>query len=264
VPVLAEGLEHAATLTGAAVVRFLAGLPKRHPGPSVFLVPGAAGLRQTGRPAPGAVHLAGAGRLAAAARIARFATSLDVFGGDNGASAWVLHLPGARLTLLLSPEPYRGFSGEGGLLRALSADSAAGAAARLLEFLAWEPVLDPVALAQLTGMPQQDVRTGLAVLATSGKVGFDVVEQSWFHRELPVADRVERDNPRLVAARTLVSDGAVVRDGDRWVVTVDEHQHWVRGEGDSATCTCLWHAKHGGGRGPCKHVLAVAITVADG
>ncbi|MDF2144693.1 SWIM zinc finger family protein [Knoellia sp. p5-6-4] len=263
VPVLASGLAHAASLTGSAVVRFLAGLPKRQPGPSLYLVPGPAGLRQSARPVPGAVHLAGAGRLAAAARIARFATSLDAFSSDSGASGWVLHLPGARLTLLLSPEPHRGFSGEGGLLRALSADAAEGAAAQLLEFLAWEPVVDPIALAELTGLPPEGVHAGLAVLATSGKVGFDVVEQSWFHRELPLAERVERDNPRLVAARRLVSDGAVGRDGDRWVVTVDDHQHWVRGVGEAASCTCLWHAKHRGGRGPCKHVLAVAITAAD-
>jgi hypothetical protein len=263
VPVIAAGLRHAATMTGSAVVRFLAGLPKRMPGPSLHLVPGSAGLRQSARPVPGAVHLAGAGRLAAAARIARFATSLDIFGGDSGASGWVLHLPGARLTLLLSPEPYRGFSGEGGLLRALSGDAGEGAAARLLEFLAWEPVIDPAALAELAGLHQDQVRAGLAVLATSGRVGYDVVEQSWFHRELPLAERVERDNPRLVAARKLVAAGAVSRDGDRWAVTVDDHQHWVRGEGEAVSCTCLWHAKHRGGRGPCKHVLAVAITAAD-
>lgn len=261
VPALSAKLGHRATLPAAAVPRFLATLPRKMPGPSLHLVPGPGGFRQSIRPAAGSVHLAGAGRLAAAARIARHAAALDVFGGDSGASAWVLHLPGARLTLLLSPEPYRGFSGEGGLLRSLSADGAEGVAAQFLEFLAWEAEIDPAALAALTGRTESEVHSGLAVLATSGRVGFDLVEQRWFHRELPLAaDRVEKDNPRLVAARALVAAGAVAPDGDGWVVTVDAHRHWVRGQGESASCTCLWHAKHHGGRGPCKHVLAVAIT----
>ncbi len=54
----------------------------------------------------------------------------------------MFELPGARLTLLLSPEPYRGFSAEGGLLTTLTAPSAGSAAARLLEHLAWQPDID--------------------------------------------------------------------------------------------------------------------------
>jgi uncharacterized Zn finger protein len=40
-----------------------------------------------------------------------------------------------------------------------------------------------------------------------------------------------------------------------------EHRVVVTGEG--ATCTCPWHAKHGGERGPCKHILAVQVFLAD-
>jgi len=259
-PVLASRMTLRAELSGAAAAHFLAGLPRAAPGPSYHLVPVAGGLRQSLRAVPGSVHLAGAARLAAFARVARFATRLLVFGGEEGASGWVLELPGARLTLLLSPEPYRGFSGEGGLLEALAAGDSAGAAARLLELLAWEPVIDPAALARDTGLGVPAVERGIGHLAVSGKVGFDLAESTWFHRELPLdADRVERDNPRLVAARGLVAAGAVQRTEVGWVVHVDDHDQWVRLGAEGLTCTCLWWAKHRGGRGPCKHVLAATL-----
>ena len=129
---------------------------------------------------------------------------------DGEASAWVLALPGARLTLLLSPGPYRGFSGEGGLLATLTAATAEDAAARLLEHLAWEPVIDHVALMAATGLGRVDLDAGIAFLAATGKVGHDLATGTWFHRELPWdAERVERDNPRLRDARRLVAEGAV-------------------------------------------------------
>ena len=66
-------------------------------------------------------------------------------------SAWELTLgpAGARFTLTLSPEPYRGFSGEGALLSALAATSpadpaqaTAGDADLVSILLGWEPVID--------------------------------------------------------------------------------------------------------------------------
>lgn len=259
-PALASRMVLRAELPGPAAARFLADLPRAAPGPSYHLVPSPGGLRRSLRPVPGSVHLAGAGRLASLVRVLRFATRLSVFGGEEGASGWVLELPGARLTLLLSPEPYRGFSGEGGLLEALAAGDAADSGARLLEFLAWEPNIDPVELGRRTGLEQPAVERGIGYLAVSGKVGFDLAESRWFHRELPLdPGRVERDNPRLVAARALVAAGEVKFTAQGWVVHVEDHDQWVRHGVDGLSCTCLWWAKHRGSRGPCKHVLAVTL-----
>jgi hypothetical protein len=111
------------------------------------------------------------------------------------------------------------------------------------------------------------VSSALAALATRGLVGFDLAEGGYFQRALPfVLDLVEALHPRLVAARKLVSDGAValergvraakVRSGD--VV------HRVRLDAGGAACTCPWYAKYRGERGPCKHVLAATLVVDDG
>ncbi len=260
-PVLSSRMTLRAELPGPAAARWLASLPKSPPGPSYHLVPAPGGLRQSLRAGPGSVHLAGAARLASAARVARFATTLRVFGSEDLASAWVLELPGARLTLLLSPEPYRGFSGEGGLLETLTAASAEPAAARLLEHLAWQPVIDRHALASATALPETEVDAGIGFLAATGKVGYDLAEETWFHRELPWdSDRVERDNPRLRDARRLLEEDAVRTTAEGWTVASGEHRHWVVRDGDGYRCSCLWWAKYGGRRGPCKHVLAVTIT----
>ncbi len=82
------------------------------------MVPAGRSLRPAARPAPGAVCLAGPERLAVLAPLLRFATGLRVYGPVvEGplpmASAWELELPGMRFTLTVSPEPRRGFSGEG-------------------------------------------------------------------------------------------------------------------------------------------------------
>lgn len=260
-PVLTSRMVQRAALSGPEAARWLAGLPRAAPGASYHLVPAHGGLRQSLRPGPGSVHLAGTARLAATARVTRHATGLRIYAGPDEAdlaSAWVLDLPGARLTLVLSPEIFRGFSGEGGLLTTLAADSAEDLATRLLEHLAWEPVIDRPALARASGMSAADTEAGLGFLAATGKVGYDLVEQTWFHRELPWdSARVERDNPRLRRARKLVAAGAVTPTAQGWTVRVEDHRHFVTRE--PLGCTCLWWAKYAGRRGPCTHVLATRL-----
>jgi hypothetical protein len=83
--------------------------------------------------------------------------------------------------------------------------------ALLLEHLAWDPAIDPSWLGLVTNLDADRVAAGSAALASSGRVGFDLTEQAWFHRELPYdARRVLRDNPRLVGARRLLADGGVL------------------------------------------------------
>ncbi|WP_199837539.1 SWIM zinc finger family protein, partial [Streptomyces caniscabiei] len=206
-------------------------------------------------------------RLAALQRVLRHATALRVYGPPAAgatalAGAWELVLPGMRLTLTLSPETARGFSGEGGVLDALATDEAAEDAELIAVLLAWEPRVDVGDLAAASGLPSDRVRAALTRLGTSGRVGYDTAEAAYFHRELPYeADRVERHNPRLRAARTLLAVGAVALDGDLGTVTAEDgHVHRVRDSAGILSCSCLWWAKYRGGRGPCRHALAVRMA----
>ncbi|WP_052436176.1 SWIM zinc finger family protein [Georgenia sp. SUBG003] len=216
----------------------------------------------------GAVRLAGTGRLTAYRRLLRFFSRLDVHAHDGGASAWVFTLPGAAFTLMLSPEPHRGFSGEGGLLldlaRSGSATDEDDVAGELLPLLAWQQRLDPGELAPCAGVSVAAVSHGLGVVAASGRLGLDLTTGTYFHRELPLdAGRVERDNPRLRAARKLVAAGAVVATEGGWRVSGPGSVHWVRGDVSRPTCTCTWWARYAGNRGPCTHVLAVQVARAS-
>ncbi|MGW7569217.1 SWIM zinc finger family protein [Streptomyces tendae] len=269
--VIAAGFDLRAELDAAEAVRFLRALPRggRSGAPGLrWVVPSGRSLRPTTRAVPGAVCLPGPERLVALQRVLRHATALRVYGpalapGAAGtASAWEVLLPGMRLTLTLSPDASRGFSGEGGVLDALATDEAAEDAELVSVLLAWEPRIDIADLAAASGLTTERVRAALVRLGTSGRVGYDTAEAAYFHRELPYdAERVERHNPRLRSARALVAAGAVALDGAIGTVTAEDgHVHRVREEAGVLSCSCLWWAKYRGGRGPCKHALAVRMV----
>lgn len=262
-PAIAAGMTHLATVSGSAISQFLVSLPAAQPGRTVFLLPSARGLREVATAKPSTVTLAGTGRLAAAKRVARFATRLDIYRHDNGASGWVFRLPGADFTLLLSPAAGRGFSGEGGILEALAAPDVKDAGASVLECLEWQPVISIDALRSRTGLAVERVSQGLAWLGASGKVGFDLLENAYFHRELPLdQDRTVKDHSRLQAARGIVALGGVSRVEGRWDVLAGNgtyvYRVTVRDEGYQ--CTCAWWHDFRGSRGPCKHALAVQLV----
>ncbi|MET7683788.1 SWIM zinc finger family protein [Streptomyces sp. NPDC005423] len=271
--VTAAGFDLRAELPAAEAVRFLRALPRAGARGAVsgprWVVPAGRGLRPTTRPVPGSVCLPGPERLVALQRVLRYATALRVYGpattatGAAGtAAAWEAVLPGMRLTLTLSPDASRGFSGEGGVLDALATDEAAGDAELVSVLLAWEPRIEVADLAASAGLPAERVRAALVRLGTSGRVGYDTAEAAYFHRELPYdAGRVERHNPRLRSARALVAAGAVSLDGTLATVTAEDgHVHRVRDEAGVLSCSCVWWATYRGGRGPCKHALAVRMV----
>ncbi|MFE3019842.1 SWIM zinc finger family protein [Streptomyces sp. NPDC059256] len=268
--VATAGFDLRAELSATEAVRFLRSLPTSTGRASLgakWVVPAGKTLRPTTRPVAGAVCLPGPERLTALRRVLRHAIALRVYGpatpgGSNSptSTAWEVVLPGMRLTLTLSPDTRRGFSGEGGVLEALATEEAAQDAELISVLLAWEPTIDPADLAGRSGLSVARVRAALVRLGTAGRVGYDVADAAYFHRELPYdADRAERHNPRLVAARKLVSSQAVALHAEGASVTSGERVYQVREEDGRLRCTCAWWSDHLGQRGPCKHALAVRI-----
>ncbi|MFD0566607.1 SWIM zinc finger family protein [Kitasatospora saccharophila] len=272
--VLTARFDRRAALPAAEAVRFLRTLPAGVSGSGRstvrWVLPAGPGLRPTSRPGPGAICLPGPERLSALRPLLRHATGLHVYAPpgtptEPTASAWELTFPGGRLTLTLSPDSSRGFSGEGGLLDLLARP--AGTAEdvdALAALLAWDPRIEPADLAEDSGLTPDRVRSALAHLATGGQIGYDLAEAAHFHRQLPYdSGRVADRNPRLRSARALLAADAVGPvTGDLRVVAVGDHVHHVRvgADGTALGCTCRWWARHRGGRGPCSHVLAVRMT----
>lgn len=276
VQVIASAFDLRAELRGPQAIRFVRSLPRKASA-TVWAVPAGRDLRLSATPAPGAVCLSGAGRVATLAPLLRFAKALRVYGPATGsgtgsgqgswepaASAWELELPGMRYTLAVSPQPWRGFSGEGAVLADLATDEAAGDADVVGMLLNFEPTVEVGLLADRSGLSTSRVRAALTQLGTAGRVGYDLHEASHFHRELPYdRDQVAALNPRLTAARALVDSGAVRLDappGAAVTAEVTTPGGVRRVRVDTGECTCTWWFDHRGSRGPCKHVLAARIA----
>jgi hypothetical protein len=259
VPVITATMRPFAEIAGPKIPSFVAALPRiAPPGPTIYLIPRGTNWLLSQRALPGAAKLAGVSRLRGMERILRHATALKIFTADSGASAWVFELPGSRLTLTLSPEPYRGFSGEGGLLTLLAKPEAAEVGTELLGHVGWDSRIDPLELTVRSGRSAADVEAGLAWLAASGRLGYDLVDRSWFHRELPIdAGKVLRRNPRLVSAQRLVDAREVQPEGAGWRARGKNRESYLVSA--ELRCQCAWEDEHHGARGPCKHILAVLL-----
>jgi SWIM zinc finger len=244
--------------------RFLQSLPRTKSRSVAWAAPAGRGLRLSSRPDDAAVCLAGPERLRLLEKLLPFAKALRAYGPlpsrDRGAEpgVWELELDGARVVFALSPELFRGFSGEGGVLADL-AGANEEVVAEVADTLHGEPVIDVEEVSHVTGADRTSVQTALGALGAAGRVGYDLAQSAYFHRELPYDRAVlERMHPRLLGARELVEQGAV-RLGENGDATVrsGDAEYVVRFEDGVARCTCAWFAKHRGERGPCKHVLAV-------
>lgn len=253
------------TLDGRAAFRLLRSLPRQASKHPTWIVPAGRGARTSQRRSDAGVRVSGTERLRSLEPLCVKADQLQIFGGpDAGASLWELDFGMARITLLLSAEVWRGFSGEGqALARLVRAEPAAIAAVRAR--LAWQSQLEVDELAKATDLDEGRVRDALAALGARGLVGFDANIGSYFHRELPFdLSAVEALQPRLVAARELVAsiDPTTDRRGVERVVRVPGSgaTHRVVIGPDGERCSCTWFSRTQGARGPCKHVLAAQIA----
>lgn len=267
---LSAGMMPRHELTSAALRQFVQALPRSSATKTVMWATQAArSLRLATQATPGAVCVAGPERLRALEPLLRYATALRAYGADVAsgaqpqASAWVLELPGARVTLGLSPEKARGFSGEGSVLHLIAGGDANEDAAFVSTLLAFEPRIDIAQLAARVMLPEAQIASALGVLASSGQVGFDLAAGAYFHRPLPVkAGLLDTLHPRLADARKLLAAGGVRPEGEGRYTVQSAQQHYrvaLGAEPAQDRCTCPWNAKYQGTRGPCKHTLAVRM-----
>lgn len=257
-------LEHRFDVSATHARAFLAQLPPATASNrSGWLEAGSSGIRVSSR--PGGVRVDGLNRLSALKRLLTVVTGLSVYGSESGTAAVEAHLPGSRLLVALTESLTRGYSGEGALLQLLAGPTVLDDAALVSAVLAFEPVIDLARLARATALDEPAVRAALAVLASSGRVGWDPRERVHFHRELPDdPERVDRDNPRLARARGIAArDGSVRRDGLAFLVDGGNGEHRVSETADGRMCTCTWYLRHGSGRGPCAHMLAIDLITQE-
>jgi hypothetical protein len=187
----------------------------------------------------------------------------------SGASAWEVIYPEGTFFLMISPEVYRGFSGEGQLLRTLAVPPPEASVAKVRAALKWQSQVDAAKLAQFLGLTDQDVEGALGILGTRGLAGYDATNGHYFHRELPFdLAKVEEMQPRLGHARQIVETGKVRRVGystepTKFEVDGTGTVHLVSLSESGDSCTCPWFSKYQGQRGACKHVLAATLLMQE-
>lgn len=257
-----------ATLGPAQARKLIGTLPQQKTGNRpTWLQLSSAGARLSQRSDGTLPSLVGPQRLASLQRLAPHVRGLTIHAPPprhraDGAealrpSAWVVDLDDARLTLIISPELYRGFSGEGSVLGAL-ASAGTHAVDTVSRYLSGQAALDADSFPDLRA---GDVLDAFRTLGAAGRIGHDLAGDGFFHRDLPF-DRSALDemHPRLVDARSLLTAGAVDIEGDHATVTSDDARYTVVRSPEGEICNCAWFAKHRGERGPCKHVLAVQLA----
>lgn len=212
------------------------------------------------------VYISGLHRLSALKRIMSYVNAIYFYAPDSGEAGQMMLevcMSGASIILSLTAKSYEGYSGEGALLDSLSDLKILEYADRIDDILNFESRLELDVMSKSMGMIKKDMNAAIELLAVSGKLGFDVKERAFFHRELPDdPDRVLKDNPRLVGARKLMQETSYVED-DVWHIksgdTIYRVIYPTDMRAENAKCTCAWYLKHQNSRGPCKHILAVKL-----
>ena len=264
---LHQNMEYKFHVEGMQAKAFIAMLPaatgKERSG---WLTPTKAGVMLKLREEKNSVYISGLHRLSALRRIMSHVNAIYFYAPKNSEAGRMMIevcMRGASITLSLTAKSYEGYSGEGALLDSLSDLKILEYADKIDSILNFESILDLDKISESTGIIKNDIKNAIELLAVSGKLGFDVKEKAFFHRELPDdPDRVLKDNPRLVGAKKLMEGISHVED-EIWHVKSQDTTYRVIYPKDlgaqNAKCTCTWYLKHQNSRGPCKHILAVKL-----
>ena len=265
--VLHQNMKYKFHVEGMQAKAFIAMLPpatgKEQSG---WLSPTKSGVMLKLREEKNSVYISGLHRLSALKRVMNNVNAIYFYAPANGEKGQMMLevcMTGANITLSLTAKSYEAYSGEGALLDSLSDIKVSESADKIDDILNFDPKLDLDKMSKSTGLIKDDMYKALELLAVSGKLGFDVRENAFFHRELPDdPDRVLKDNPRLEAARELAEDTVYTED-NVWHVKSGDTVYRVIYPTDcrteNAKCTCTWYLRHQNGRGPCKHILAVKL-----
>lgn len=253
-------------LEGAAVVRWFRQVPRTSNDRQRYWMDPRGGGRLSSRSARGGLEMACVKRLLILHELIPHARRLRIAADAlSGGTIWTLDCPGLRFTLTLSPQSWRGFSGEGRSLPELAGAADADLEAGMEE--AGEHFIEPETFARNHDLPLPAVRAALASLAAQGKLGFDAADGRWYRRLIPAAEALSAGEPnRLKQARKWLEAGVIdefQRDGSacraRLVVPDGATYLMSYTRAGDGRCTCPWFTRFGLSRGPCSHLLALDL-----
>ncbi len=250
---------------GASALQFVRSLPRANAAKSrLYLEKSGRNLRSSSRAKPSSVGFAGSHRIKVLEPLMISAKKLRVWEDEeSGTTLWEIITDAGKFSLMISPDVYRGFSGEGQQLKNLSSASRDSALNSVKAQLNWQSHINIADIATQTGKASHEIIEALAVLGTRGLAGYDIESQSYFHRELPFdLELVDDMQPRLKAAHKLIQNEKVQsykNNSKVFLVTGTDVDHRVELTEENNSCTCPWFSRYQGQRGPCKHILSAQI-----
>lgn len=216
---------------------------------------------------PNSVQIGGIERLRLLDGLLPYIEKMTIFQATDGQSCAVqVYLKHMRLTLAISPECRRGFSGEGNVLESMIQDVPLEWIHGLNSLLKANQSFNPTMLSIEHAIDFSTMDHLTSSLSSMGLLGFDLHDRQHYYRRLPFKlERILSLNPRLKNAKKLVSDDSVqfIRHEPQLIearVSGTDVQHTVLIRNDIPQCTCEWFNKHQTQRGLCKHILAVKIA----
>lgn len=258
------GMRHAFGVTNSALRRFVHNLPHAQSDPLQWVSAHAAEAYISAQKTSGGIALQSGHRLRVIDALIPLAEDVQVYANDAQAStAWVFRFKEQRLTLVLNGVPRPGFADDGRILAQIGKRKKSNA--KIRAHLHQQDRVDADDIFKDTGLSKDQIDRGLALLASMGIVGFDLEDESFFHRLLPFGlDQLSMQNSLLQDALALLERGAVSIDAAAGIGRVASQDviHIVQ-LGDIPFCTCAGYAKHQSKGEPCEHILAVEILESD-
>lgn len=268
VQIFLSAAEQVHTFNQLQAMQLFKSIPAGQPKADYYLIQ--RGNKPTFSPAKtaNAICVGGVHRLKLLEPLLPLAHELKVFAGpDMQSTTWQLYFGDVRCSFSLSRECWRGFSGEGAALESLIADVPDAWLDAMNKYSHANQEFNPAILAVEENIHFDQVDSLTGRMAAMGLLGYDLDERQFFYRRLPFKQsRILQLNPRMKDAEKLLEENKVTilqNAPDRVEARVagSGMQHTVIIDQGKARCTCTWFAKHQGDRGPCKHILAVKITL---
>lgn len=259
-------MEEVYRLNKIQIVQLFQGIPKGSVKGVYYLIKRANKFLLSPVGGAGAVMIGGIVRLRLLEGLLPYCDNLLVYQAAGGESCcFVMDFGKMRLTLALSPDSYRGFSGEGNVLENMIMDVPDEWVYGVNSLMKSNELFDPTMLSIENDIDFETIDVLSASLSSIGLLGYDLNERKHYYRRLPFKmERILSLNPRLKNAKKLVSTEGVefIRNEPGHIearVDGSDVKHTVIIEGESARCTCNWYTNHQGKRGLCKHILAVKM-----
>lgn len=247
-------------------VQFFASLPKGKSNTAMYLSFKNQRFALSPIASPNSLRIGGIERLRLLENLLPYIEQMTFFQAENGDSLAVqLYLPHMRLTLALSPDNYRGFSGEGNVLANMTQDLPLEWIYAFNGLLKSNEVFNPSLIAIEHALDFNDSKQLSTTLSAMGLLGFDLHNRQHYYRRLPFKmEKILSLNPRLKNAKKLISEEQIkiIEQKPQYIHTKVQGsgvEHTVIIQNDEAKCTCQWYAKHQNKRGLCKHILAVKM-----